>query len=366
VTTKNCPSPLKRDEGKGPNWTWAKFKAEVQKYMTVLGGEATTTAEPEAINLRKGDSGAEVKTLQNLLYKAGFCGCATYSGNNKKAFVDGQFGANTDTAVRRLQEAVGLKVDGIYGPKTQKALKTLTKGSKAVVTVAEFLTICKETAAENKALGFRYGDAPCMPAVYPECKLTSCDRFVDQCLYAAGYHDVGNRSVHDLSAWLLAKGGQKIAPDKVQAGDIAFMSGHTFIIGNPVGNGIWERYDSGSVYRIQLTGAYSCYKSQPFREGLAGVLYAVRMPFKAPVEEKPKTIYRVQVGAYSVKNNADRMLKRAIDAGFTAFISDYGAKVKDRYRVQIGAYQVYANAKKQRQRALDAGFNCIIRKEKLE
>lgn len=361
VTGKTCPNPYVLNNKRKTSWTWEQFKARVQ---AIYLGQATT--EPEVINLRKGDSGAEVKSLQNLLYKAGFCGCTTYSGNNKKAFVDGKFGANTDAAVRRLQEAVGLKVDGIYGPKTQKVLKALTKGSKAVVTAVEFLTLCKETAAENKTLGFKYGDAPCMPAVYPECKLTSCDRFVDQCLYAAGYHDVGNRSVHDLSAWLLAKGGQKIAPDKVQAGDIAFMSGHTFIIGNPVGNGIWERYDSGSVHRIQLTGSYSGYKSQPFREGLAGVLYAVRMPFKAPVEEKPETIYRVQVGAYSVKSNADRMLKRAIDAGFTAYVHDYGASVKDRYRVQIGAYQVYANAKKQRQRALDAGFNCIIRKEKLE
>lgn len=33
ITTKNCPSPLKRDAGKGTNWTWDKFKSEVARYM---------------------------------------------------------------------------------------------------------------------------------------------------------------------------------------------------------------------------------------------------------------------------------------------------------------------------------------------
>jgi N-acetyl-anhydromuramyl-L-alanine amidase AmpD len=33
ITTKNCPSPLKRDQGKGTNWTWDKFKSEVARYM---------------------------------------------------------------------------------------------------------------------------------------------------------------------------------------------------------------------------------------------------------------------------------------------------------------------------------------------
>ena len=33
ITTKNCPSPLKRDAGNGTNWTWEKFKSEVARYM---------------------------------------------------------------------------------------------------------------------------------------------------------------------------------------------------------------------------------------------------------------------------------------------------------------------------------------------
>ena len=369
VTGKTCPNPYVLNNKRKTSWTWDEFKTRVSAIYGGVQPSQTAQKGTETADrmLRRGDSGADVKAMQELLYKAGFCGCSYYYNGGKARFVDGQFGPNTDTAVRRLQEAVGLDVDGIYGPASKKALTALTKGSKLIVTVTEFLVLCRETAAENKALGFRYGDAPCMPSIYPQCKLTSCDRFVDQCLYAAGLHDVGNRSVSDLSAWLLKKGGQKVEPDKVQAGDICFMKGHTFILGNPVGlgNGTWERYDSGSLYRIQLTGPYSGYKTQPFREGLAGLLYAIRMPFKAEPEGTDREVYRVQVGAYSVKANADRMLKRAISSGFNAFIQDYGEGVKDRYRVQIGAYGVYSNAKKQRQRALDAGFNCIVRKEKL-
>jgi N-acetylmuramoyl-L-alanine amidase len=41
----------------------------------------------------------------------------------------------------------------------------------------------------------------------------------------------------------------------------------------------------------------------------------------APTPTEPKTLYRVQVGAYSVKSNADAMLAKVKAAGFSdAFI----------------------------------------------
>jgi N-acetylmuramoyl-L-alanine amidase len=42
---------------------------------------------------------------------------------------------------------------------------------------------------------------------------------------------------------------------------------------------------------------------------------------EAPVENTSGTIYRVQVGAYSVKANAEAMLKKVKEAGFDGFIS---------------------------------------------
>jgi N-acetylmuramoyl-L-alanine amidase len=42
---------------------------------------------------------------------------------------------------------------------------------------------------------------------------------------------------------------------------------------------------------------------------------------EAPISTEPKKLYRVQIGAYSVKANADAMLKKVKEAGFKdAFI----------------------------------------------
>lgn len=57
--------------------------------------------------LRRGSKGEEVKRLQNLL-----------GGLNP----DGIFGAKTEAAVKAFQKANGLAVDGIVGPKTWSAL----------------------------------------------------------------------------------------------------------------------------------------------------------------------------------------------------------------------------------------------------
>lgn len=71
-------------------------------------------------------------------------------------------------------------------------------------------------------------------------------------------------------------------------------------------------------------------------------------------EAEQKTLYRVQVGAFSQKGNADRFAAQVKAAGFSdAFV----AKVNDNlYRVQIGAFSVRANAEKCRNDAEAKGF----------
>ncbi|MDD2932151.1 MAG: N-acetylmuramoyl-L-alanine amidase, partial [Fermentimonas sp.] len=57
-----------------------------------------------------------------------------------------------------------------------------------------------------------------------------------------------------------------------------------------------------------------------FRAEVQRLLKATE-PSKLPTPTEPKKLYRVQVGAYAVKANADAMLKRVKAAGFTdAFI----------------------------------------------
>lgn len=75
--------------------------------------------------------------------------------------------------------------------------------------------------------------------------------------------------------------------------------------------------------------------------------------------EKPAsdgTLYRVQVGAYSKKENADNQLKAVKAKGFDAFIT----QVDRLYKVQVGAYSVKANAEAQLAKVKAAGFDAFI------
>lgn len=71
------------------------------------------TVEIGLRTLRKGDSGADVRTAQELLVSAGY----------EVGKIDGVFGANTLSAVRAFQHDHGLTPDGIVGAKTWAALK---------------------------------------------------------------------------------------------------------------------------------------------------------------------------------------------------------------------------------------------------
>lgn len=75
--------------------------------------------------------------------------------------------------------------------------------------------------------------------------------------------------------------------------------------------------------------------------------------------EKPApsgTLYRVQVGAYSKKENADNQLKAVKAKGFDAFIT----QVDGLYKVQVGAYSVKVNAEAQLAKVKAAGFDAFI------
>lgn len=67
--------------------------------------------------LQKGSAGDQVRTVQRICQSKG------YKGSDGKALaVDGEFGVNTDYAVRTAQRALGLQQDGIVGPLTWNGL----------------------------------------------------------------------------------------------------------------------------------------------------------------------------------------------------------------------------------------------------
>lgn len=66
--------------------------------------------------------------------------------------------------------------------------------------------------------------------------------------------------------------------------------------------------------------------------------------------------YRVQVGAYKAKKNADLELIRVKNAGFDAMIKQYD----NLYKIQMGAYSTEANAAALKEKAIKAGFEAIV------
>jgi N-acetylmuramoyl-L-alanine amidase len=99
--------------------------------------------------------------------------------------------------------------------------------------------------------------------------------------------------------------------------------------------------------------------SQAYAKGIADIFGAKRKstPKPQPKPSSPKgTIYRVQVGAFKSKANAQALEKKVEAKGFDAFVK----YVDGLYKVQVGAYSVKANAERQRDRLKKAGFDAFI------
>lgn len=75
----------------------------------------------------------------------------------------------------------------------------------------------------------------------------------------------------------------------------------------------------------------------------------------APAPTTNGKLYRVQVGAYSIKNNAVKMRDKLKGMGFDAIIVNGNL-----YRVQVGAYSVRENAVNMQNKLKSNGFEAII------
>lgn len=75
--------------------------------------------------LHKGDSGEDVKELQNILLSIGY--------KLPKYGADGEYGAETISAVKAFQKHYGLEIDGICGQKTWAALEIAKNSAKPAV-----------------------------------------------------------------------------------------------------------------------------------------------------------------------------------------------------------------------------------------
>ena len=83
-------------------------------------------------------------------------------------------------------------------------------------------------------------------------------------------------------------------------------------------------------------------------------LNLVKSYMNQPSEPEKKTLYRVQVGAFKSKANADAYAKKADAAGFKGAFVTQGSN--GLYKVQVGAFSNKANADAYAEKAEKAGF----------
>ena len=88
--------------------------SETLKKLDSAYKNADSNTSTDDDSLRKGATGTAVKTLQTNLKKLGF-----YT-----AYVDGSFGATTESAVKTFQRKYGLTADGVAGSATLKKIES--------------------------------------------------------------------------------------------------------------------------------------------------------------------------------------------------------------------------------------------------
>lgn len=98
--------------------------------------DGASTNEDVAVETRNylvgGDIGADVKTMQEGLIKLGYS-CGSYGA-------DGDFGADTDAALRKFQKDNGLVVDGKYGALSKAKMELLLKKATSVPATTPNIT----------------------------------------------------------------------------------------------------------------------------------------------------------------------------------------------------------------------------------
>lgn len=152
--------------------------------------------------------------------------------------------------------------------------------------------------------------------------------------------DICKRNGKDKLLWLGSKEkteGYKLGPREM------VLSAHRWYAAKECpGEWLYERY--GEL-------------AKKVTEALGGKPEPVNPP--SPTGE---LMYKVQVGAYSNKKNAEIKLRQVSSAGFDCFITD--KEIDGYYRVQCGAYTVKDNATRKMYEIQNAGFDAFIKEYK--
>lgn len=244
----------------------------IADYLAGVKGktEPKETSGGSYLYLSKGDTGAAVKKLQEMLIACGYtCGSTG---------ADGQFGKNTQAALKRFQKDAHLTDDGLYGEKSKTALtalyksktakpstkkSTYTKRVSSLQTIKNAMQLADSTAkAGNYTYGDSHGDPLCSDGKI------SCDRGVMLGNYYMGFTDqrVGGETCGTMDAYLTSHGWTKVT----KKADI--KNGAIVAVKNKTGGGInhvfivtkydaktdkCTKYDYGSNERIRHKQPYT-------------------------------------------------------------------------------------------------------------
>ena len=117
---RHCSGEVKEDHLPGrPAWTHFGIPAGLYTNQELEAAGVTFDPQKNIPTYRKGSAGGTVKQIQTILNASG-----------AGLTVDGIFGAKTESALKTWQAAHGLTADGIAGPKTQAAM-CIDQGSDA-------------------------------------------------------------------------------------------------------------------------------------------------------------------------------------------------------------------------------------------
>lgn len=104
------------------------------------------------------------------------------------------------------------------------------------------------------------------------------------------------------------------------------------------------------------TGLGMGYTMNGFRQDVKEAMEAEKAETKTEEKKEESVLYRVQVGAFSKRENSENMLAKIKKAGFEAII----VKIGNYYKVQCGAFALKKNAENQLAKLEKAGFDGFI------
>lgn len=175
---------------------------------------------------RRGSSGSEVRQIQEKLKRWGY-----YTGN-----VDGIYGSKTEAAVKKFQKSNGLKVDGIAGKETLSAMG-INSGSNSGSSSNDLNLLSKVVYSEARGEPY-VGQVAVAAIVLNRVSHSSFPNSVAGVVYQSGAFDAVSDGQINLTPDSTAR---KAAQDAINGWDPTYGCIYYFNPSTATSKWIWSR-----------------------------------------------------------------------------------------------------------------------------